>query len=131
MIKISKTVKRVHKKRYRLKSFSNKERKKFPDKFPFWARMKIAKNRTTLVIDEEPYIDKKRQRLSNRFVHREATHTERKDYEKIFPNPDKTDPKSMYLKRPAKLDQRLFKPHNKRLSMPEHLAQKYSKNNEK
>ena len=46
---------------------------------------------------------------------------------KIKPNPDKTDKKPMYLKRPRKLDQKLFKPHNKNLSMPGHLKSRYSK----
>ena len=31
---------------------------KFPTEFPFWARLRISKNRTTLVIDEEKKIDK-------------------------------------------------------------------------
>ena len=31
----------------------------FPDKFPFWARLKISKNRTTLVIDEDKAKNKK------------------------------------------------------------------------
>ena len=29
------------------------KQKEFPKKFPFWARMKINKHRTSLVIDEE------------------------------------------------------------------------------
>jgi hypothetical protein len=99
--------------------------------FPFWARMKISKNRTTLIIDDEPYIDKRTNKISNNFVHREGTHTKKKDYEEIIPNPDKSDKKPMYLKRPRKLDQYLFKPHNKKLSIPKHLEQKYSKNNKK
>ena len=32
---------------------------KFPKEFPFWARLKISKNRTTLIIDEEIVINKK------------------------------------------------------------------------
>ena len=36
----------------------NKE-KDFPNEFPFWARLKIGKKRTTLVIDEEKVINKK------------------------------------------------------------------------
>ena len=36
-----------------------KSEKKFPDYFSFWARLKIDKNRTTLVIDEVKDIDKK------------------------------------------------------------------------
>ena len=48
--------------------------------------MKISKNRTTLVIDDEPYIDKKSRKISNNFVHRESTHTYKKDFEEIKPN---------------------------------------------
>ena len=93
--------------------------------------MKISKNRTTLVIDDEPYIEKKSKKISNNFVHRESTHSNKKDFEEIKPNPDKTDPDPMYLKRPRKLPQELFKPHNKNLSMPRHLKDRYSKNNKK
>lgn len=57
--------------------------------------------------------------------------TYKKDFEEIKPNPDKTDKDPMYLKRPRKLDQNLFKPHNKNLSMPDHLKDRYSKNNKK
>ena len=89
--------------------------------------MKISKNRTTLVIDDEPYIEKKTKKISNNFVHRESTHSKKKDFEPIKPNPDKTDTETMYLKRPRKLDQKLFKPHNKNLSMPGHLKSRYSK----
>lgn len=104
----------------------------FPDKFPFWARLKIAKNRTTLVIDEEPVIDKKSKKLVDGFVHREATHPDKPgDYEEIYPNPDKDDAAPMYLKRPRKLPQRLFKPHNKNLDMPEDLRKRYEGNNDK
>ena len=115
--------------KYRVKRVINKERKKFPEKFPFWARMKIAKNRTTLVIDEEPYFNSKSGRFNNKFVHREATHSYKKDYEEVIPNPDNKDNKPMYLKRPRKHPQELFKPHNKVLTMPENLKEKYSKNN--
>lgn len=93
--------------------------------------MKISKKRTTLVIDQEEAIDKKSKKLEKMFVHREATHTYRKDYEEISPNPDSTDEKPMYLKRPTKKPKRMFEPHNKNLSMPEHLKEKYSKNNNK
>lgn len=99
--------------------------------FPFWARMKISKNRTTLVIDDEPTYNNKSGKFSNNFVHRESTHSYRKDYEEIKPNPDINDSKPMYLKRPTKMNQRLFNPHNKDLSMPEHLKQRYKKNNKK
>lgn len=105
----------------------------FPLKFPFWARFKPNKGRTTLVIDEEQ--DNK----SNiQFVHREAIHcTEDNryvlsgDYEKIYPNPDKTDKNPMYLKRPHKHSISVFEPHNKNLDMPEDLRQRYDKNNHK
>ena len=101
------------------------------NKFPFWARLKISKRRTTLVIDEEEIIDKKSKKKEDGFVHREATHTKRKDYEEIKPNPDKDDKQPMYLKRPAKLPKRLFTPHNKDLDMPESLKKRYEKNNHK
>lgn len=91
--------------------------------------MKISKKRTTLVIDEEIFKDKKTNKEEDGFVHREATHSFRKDYEKIEPNPDKDDSKPMYLKRPSKLPKRLFEPHNKNIDMPEHLKNKYKKNN--
>jgi hypothetical protein len=109
--------------------FSNKHRRKFPDEFPFWARMKISKNRTTLVIDEEPHFNPKTKGISNVFVHRESTHTKKKDYEEIYPNPDPTDTDPMYLKRPRKHPQELFKPHNKNLQLPPHLKERYKNNN--
>lgn len=108
-----------------------KSKKEFPDKFPFWARLKISKKRTTLVIDEEKIVDKKTKKLEDAYVHREATHTEKSDYEKIEPNPDPTDKAPMYLKRPSKLPKRMFELHNKNLNMPEHLKKKYDKNNYK
>ena len=40
------------------KKEGNKE-KVFPKEFPFWARFKKNKNRTTLVIDEEIVLNKK------------------------------------------------------------------------
>ena len=106
-------------------------KREFPKEFPFWARLKISKKRTTLVIDEEDIIDKRSKKKESGYVHREATHTERKDYEKIEPNPDKTDSKPMYLKRPSKLPKRMFEPHNKKLAMPKHLRERYDKNNRK
>lgn len=112
-----------------MKRVINGHRKQFPEKFPFWARLKISKNRTTLVIDEKPGFDRTKRKFTNTFVHREATHTYKKDYEEIKPNPDKTDSNPMYLKRPSRLPQRLFKPHNKQLDMPEHLKNKYNRNN--
>lgn len=106
----------------------------FPKKFPFWARLKIEKKRTTLVIDEVQAIDKKSKKMEEHFVHRESIHphgdgSNVKRYEKIEPNPDPTDKTPMYLKRPTKLPKKLFKPHNKELDMPEHLKQRYEKNN--
>ncbi len=105
--------------------------KLMPHKFPFWARLKIGKNRTTLVIDEAPARDKQKNKTVAGFVHREATHTPSKNTEKIEPNPDPTDPKPMNLKRPKKTPQRLFVPHNKKLNMPEDLKKRYGKNTKK
>jgi len=109
----------------------SKKKQDFPSEFPFWARMKISKKRTTLVIDQEKGIDKRSTKPEEMYVHREATHTYKKDYEKVFPNPDKSDKEPMYLKRPSKLPKRMFEPPNKSLSMPEHLKDRYSKNNKK
>lgn len=113
-----------------------KAKKEFPDKFPFWARLKISKNRTTLVIDEAPARNKKTNEMVEGFVHREAIHpngdgSNVKGYEEIIPNPDPTDNDPMYLKRPAKLPKFFFKPHNKNLNMPKHLRERYDKNNKK
>ena len=107
------------------------KKNEFPNKFPFWARLKVGKKRTTLVIDEEKVINKKTKKLEDGFVDREATHIARKGLEKIFPNPDPTDKAPMYLKRPTKKPKRLFEPHNKKLNMPKHLKDKYDKNNRK
>jgi len=108
------------------------EKKTFPDKFPFWARMKISKHRTTLIIDEDLALNKKTNVYEDGYVHREATHqNSRGDYELITPNPDKTDKNPMYLKRPRKLPKRMFEPHNKDLTMPEALRKRYDKNNYK
>ena len=106
-------------------------KKELPKKFPFWARFRMSKQRTTLVIDETPVINKKTNRTEDGYVHREATHTAKRDYEKIEPNPDKDDPEPMYLKRPRKHPKKLFEPHNKALDMPEHLRKRYDKNNNK
>ena len=103
----------------------------FPKEFPFWARIKIGKKRTTLVIDEEKVINKRTKKIEDGFVDREATHTPRKGFEKIHPNPDPMDEKPMYLKRPSKKPKRLFEPHNKSLNMPKHLKDRYDKNNYK
>lgn len=111
---------------------SQKIEKNFPDKFPFWGRLKIGKKRTTLIIDEEIVINKKTKKLEDGFVHREATSKYHKGFEEISPNPDKDKrPNSMYLKSPRKLPKRLLETHNKNLDMPKHLKDKYSKNNKK
>lgn len=107
-------------------------KKQFPDKFPFWARLKINKKRTTLVIDEEQFLDRRTKKIEEGFVHREATHTKKdKEYEEVNPNPDKDDPEPMYLKRPRKHPKRMFEPHNKDLAMPDFLKERYEKNNHK
>ena len=74
--------------------------------------------------------------MEDGFVHREAIHPNEdysnvKGYEEIKPNPDTSDNKPMYLKRPSKLPKRLFEPHNKNLNMPTHLKERYNKNNQK
>lgn len=107
------------------------KKKEFPKKFPFWARLKISKNRTTLVIDEANALNKRSKKYEDGYVHREAIHNYRKGYEEIRPNPDREDNKPMYLKRPTKLPKQFFKPHNKQLDMPKHLIDRYSKNNKK
>lgn len=68
------------------KTISKIEEPVFPSKFPFWARLKIAKNRTTLVIDEDEVFDKVKRKNVEGFVHREATHSYKKEYEKVYPN---------------------------------------------
>lgn len=55
----------------------------------------------------------------------------KKGAERIFPNPDKCDKKPMYLKKATKKPKKLIEPHNKKLSMPKFLKEKYSKNNKK
>lgn len=111
------------------KNFTSKN--KFPEEFPFWARMKISKNRTTLVIDEEPVVNKKTKKVVDGFVHREATSKYHKGFEEIKPNPDRTKIESMFLKSPRKLPKELLKPHEKKLDMPDALKQRYAKNNKK
>lgn len=101
-------------------------------RFPFWAKLKIAKNRPTLVIDEDMARDKQRKnRLVPGFVHRESTHSEELASETIFPNPDPTDPDPMYLKSPRKLPKRLFAPIDRQMTMSEYLQKRYEKNNNK
>ena len=104
---------------------------KFPKKFPFWAKLKIGKNRTTLVIDEDLAFNKKSKRFEEWVVNWKATHSYRKDYEEIKSNPDKTDKKPMYLRRPTKKPKRLFEPYNKKMEMPQYLKDRYGKNNKK
>lgn len=110
---------------------AKKNKKEMPTKFPFWARLKISKNRTTLVIDEDMAFNKQKKRYEDGYVHREATHSYKKDYEEIKPNPDKDDKRSMYLKKPSKHPKSLFGPHNKKLNMPKYLIDRYDKNNKK
>lgn len=107
-----------------------KPKKEMPTKYPFWARLKIYKNRTTLVIDDSSAYDKQNKKMVDGYVHREATHTKGHG-EHISPNPDKTDSDEMYLKSPTKLPKRFFKPHNKDLDMPQFLIDRYDKNNHK
>lgn len=103
----------------------SKNRKEFPNDYPFWGRLRFGKRRTTLVIDEDLAFDKKKKVPG--FIHRESTHSYKKDYEKIDPNPDSSDNKLMYLKRPRKLPKNLIAANNKNLSMPNHLKDRYSK----
>ena len=114
-----------------IESKNPKTKKEMPTRFPFWARLKINKNRRTLVIDEEPVVNKKTKKIDEGYMHREAIHTKKKGCEEIKPNPDRTDPDPMYLKKPSKLPKRLFKPHEKDLDMPKHLQERYEKNNNK
>lgn len=97
-----------HQKQNNKTKFNQNSKGEFPKKFPFWARLKISKNRTTLVIDEDKALNKQTKKYEDGFVHREATHTYRKDFEKIEPNPDKNDKQPMYLKRPKKHPKRMF-----------------------
>ena len=122
--------------RYYAEKQKEEKNSSFPEEFPFWARLKICKNRTTLVIDEEPVYNKKRKRMEDGFVHREAIHpnddkSNIKGCELIKPNPDRDDTKDMYLKAPSKLPKILLKPHNKNLDMPDFLKERYKGNNGK
>lgn len=110
---------------------SKKSNNSFPKQYPFWARLKISKNRTTLVIDYDKVLNKKTKKLEDGFVHREATSKSHKGFEEVRPNPDASRSDSMFLKSPRKLPQRLFTPHNKKLDMPEYLKNRYDKNNKK
>lgn len=100
----------------------------FPSDYPFWARLKIGKNRTTLIIDRSLVKDNTKTKLVLGFIHREATSKYKKDREKIYPNSDKTKKDPMYLKSPRSIPKNLVKKHNKNLDMPKHLKERYSKN---
>ena len=100
----------------------------FPSDYPFWARLKIDKNRTTLIIDRDLVKDKNKEVLVPGFIHREATSKFKKDREKIYPNPDKTKKNPMYLKSPRSIPKSLIRKHNKNLEIPEYLKERYSKN---
>lgn len=113
------------------KAVPKTETSKFPKKFPFWARLRIGKRRTTLVIDEDKAYDKQKKKEVDGYVHREATSRKHKDTEEIKPNPDTSKSEPMYLKRPRKLPKTMFVPHNKELNMPEDLRKRYEPNNSK
>lgn len=102
-----------------------------PDKFPFWARLRIEKKRPTLVIDEDFAYDKQRNKMVDGYVHREVTHSNNKNTEKISPNPDKKDSCDMYLKRPRKTPKYLFTKLDLDFDMPEDLKKRYEGNNKK
>lgn len=112
-------------------SSANEQNPVMPTRFPFWARLKISKRRTTLVIDEAPARDKQKKKIVPGYVHREATSVQHKGLEEINPNPDSTKTEPMYLKPARKLPKRLFEPHNKPLDMPEKLRKRYEGNNHK
>ncbi len=112
-------------------SAQNAPKKDFPKEFPFWARLKISKQRTTLVIDDSPALDKQKNKMVDGYVHREATSQYRKGFEEISPNPDRDKSTPMYLKSPRKLPKYFFEPHNKDLNMPQFLKERYDKNNHK
>lgn len=100
-------------------------------KFPFWGRLVLNKNRTTLVIDEDKAYDKVKHSEVDGFVHREATSVYHKGFEEVYPNPDSSKSEPMYLKSPRKVPKYMIVPHNKALNMPEELRQRYEKNNHK
>lgn len=102
-----------------------------PTEFPFWARLRIEKHRPALVIDEAEAYDKKKKEMVDGFVHREVTHSYKSEYEEIKPNPDKKDPKPMFLKRPEKKPKTLFEPLKLDWQVPASLKERYSKNNRK
>ena len=117
----------VNKKANKKVNSENKNYKKV--KFPFWARVVFDKERSTLVIDEADVLDKKRNKYIPGFVHREATHSYKKEYEKIEPNPNPKDKRAMYLKRPKKTPKSFFVKETRYFKIPKYLIEKYSKNN--
>ena len=100
-------------------------------KFPFWAIIIFDKRRPTLVIDEAMVYDKRKKKDVPGFMHREVTHTNKKGFEKIYPNPDPNDTKPMYLKKPSKKPKTFFRDIDKKLDMPKYLKDRYSINNKK
>ena len=100
-------------------------------KFPFWARLKKNKNRVVLIIDEDLAFDKKKKKYVSGFVNREATHSYKKGFEKVYPNPNPKDSRPMYLKKPNKKAKYEFAPIGTKLNMPKILADRYAKNNKK
>lgn len=114
------------------KSVDSKSRKQsIPDRFPWWGRMKIAKQRPTLVIDKDKVRNKKNGKVVDAYVHREVTHSFKKQYEKVDPNPDRTDPRPMYLKNPRKVPMGMIRPDNKNWEILRNLRERYAKNNKK
>ena len=105
--------------------------KTFPKRFPFWARFKIGGNHPTLVIDEDQAWDKQYKRLTDGYVHREATHTKSRNNEEIKPNPNPMDKQPMYLKRPTKHPKKFFSSFNHDWEIPKELKDRYDKNNRK
>ena len=95
--------------------------------FPFWAKIRFDKERPTLVIDEDLAFDKRKKKLVPGFVHREATHSYKKGYEKIEPNPYPKDPNPMYLKKVRKTPKSFFVLEKRKIKIPKYLKEKYSK----
>ena len=51
----------------------NKEKSTFPEKVPFWTRMKVGGKHPALVIDREKVVNKKTKKEEPGFVYREGT----------------------------------------------------------
>ncbi len=101
-------------------------------KYPFWAKMVIGGDHPSLIIDSCIAKDKrKNNKLVPGFLYRESTHSNGNGYEKIYPNPDPTDFRPMYLKRPQKKPKTLFVAWKKKMNMPQGLIDRYNKNNRK